>query len=160
MDEKTKNQLKTTRQAQAPRTASSVKIEQRTPTSKEYANLRDSAKWDKLDLKTIERGLEHSIFSVCATYENEVVGCGRVIGDGALYFYIQDIIVAPQFQKRGIGQFIMNEIMKFVAETADHNAFIGLMSAEGVGGFYEKYGFEERPNSQPGMSKLWRKKAS
>lgn len=159
MDEKTKNQLNTQRQAQITRVPSSVKVEPRTPTPREYAKLRDSVKWDKLDLNTIERGLKNSIFSVCATFEQEVIGCGRVIGDGAMYFYIQDIIVSPAFQKRGIGKFIMNEIIKYLNKTADHNAFIGLMSADGVIGFYEKYGFEERPGNRPGMFKVWQKKA-
>ena len=114
MEETTKNQLNSQRQAQVPRTHSSVKIEVRTPTPQEYIKLREAVKWSKLDLKTIEQGLQNSIFSVCATYEQEVIGCGRVIGDGAIYFYIQDIIVTPEFQKRGIGKFIMNEIMKYL----------------------------------------------
>ncbi|EAY30421.1 GNAT family N-acetyltransferase [Microscilla marina] len=158
MNEQTKNQINTVRQGQASRRASSVKVEERTPTPLEYAKLRDSARWDKMDLKTIEQGLKNSIFSVCATFENEVVGCGRVIGDGALYFYIQDVIVVPAFQKKGIGEFIMNEIMKFLATVADQNAFVGLMSAEGGTGFYERYGFEERPGNETGMLKIWRKK--
>lgn len=157
MNEQTKNQFNTSRQVQAPRRASSVKVEARVPTPLEYAKLRDSARWSKIDLKTIERGLKNSVFSVCATFENEVIGCGRVIGDGALYFYVQDIIVAPAFQKKGIGEFIMNEIMKFLAANADQNAFIGLMSSEGASSFYERYGFEERPHSKPGMSQIWRK---
>ncbi|WP_299456726.1 GNAT family N-acetyltransferase [uncultured Microscilla sp.] len=158
MNEQIKNQVNAVRKGQASRRASSVKVEERTPTPLEYAKLRDSARWDKMDLKTIEQGLKNSIFSVCATFENEVIGCGRVIGDGALYFYIQDIIVAPAFQKKGIGEFIMNEIMKFLATVADQNAFVGLMSAEGTTGFYERYGFEERPGNEPGMLKIWRKK--
>jgi len=158
MEETTKNQLNNQRQVQVPRTPSTVKIEVRTPTPQEYAQLREAVHWSKLDLKAIEQGLQNSIFSVCATYEQKVIGCGRVIGDGGIYFYIQDIIVIPDFQKRGIGKFIMNEIMKYLNKNAAENAFIGLMSAKGVMGFYEKYGFEERPSSRPGMFRTWHKK--
>jgi hypothetical protein len=43
------------------------------------------------------RGLTHALFTVCALYEGNVIGCGRVIGDGGLYFYLQDIMVLPAF---------------------------------------------------------------
>ncbi len=158
MEETTQNQLNNQRPAKVPRTPSSVKIEVRTPTPQEYAKLREVVNWSTIDLKAIEHGLQNSIFSVCATYEQEVIGCGRVIGDGGIYFYIQDIIVVPAFQKRGIGKFIMNEIMKYLNKHAAANAFIGLMSSEGVMGFYEKYGFEERPNNGPGMFRTWQKR--
>jgi ribosomal protein S18 acetylase RimI-like enzyme len=38
----------------------------------------------------------------------------RVIGDSGLYFYIQDVIVLPQYQKRGIGMLLMKKVMNFL----------------------------------------------
>lgn len=63
-----------------------------------------------MDVESTEIGLGNSLFSVCAIYKNEVIGCGRAVGDGGIYFYIQDIIVLPKFQGRGIGKLTLSTI--------------------------------------------------
>jgi ribosomal protein S18 acetylase RimI-like enzyme len=104
-----------------------------------------------VETEAIEAGLENSLFSVCVISENKVIGCGRVIGDGGIYFYVQDIIVLPEFQGRGIGERIMDVIMEYLRAHAPEGAFIGLMAAKGVHRFYERYGFKKRPSDAPGM---------
>jgi ribosomal protein S18 acetylase RimI-like enzyme len=89
--------------------------------------------------------------------KNKVVGCGRVIGDGGIYFYIQDIIVLPEFQGKGIGRRIMDAVMEYLKAHARDGAFVGLMAAKGVSKFYERYGFKERPSDAPGMFLVMRK---
>ncbi|WP_274377562.1 GNAT family N-acetyltransferase [Desulfotruncus arcticus] len=86
------------------------------------------------------------MYSVCAVADNKSVGIARVIGDGSIYFYIQDFIVQKEFQGKGIGSAIMKKIMEFLKQYAPEGSFIGLMSAKGKEGFYLKYGFIERPN--------------
>jgi GNAT superfamily N-acetyltransferase len=61
---------------------------------------------------------------------------GRVVGDGGIYFYVQDVIVVPEWQRRGIGSEIMNAIMAFVGSNASPGAFVGLMAARGAAQFY------------------------
>lgn len=73
-----------------------------------------------------------------------------MIGDG-IYFYIQDIMVLPGFQGKGIGKHIMDALMDFLNSHVCNSAFIGLMAAKGVSKFYERYGFIERPPDRPGM---------
>ncbi len=63
----------------------------------------------------------------------------------------------PEFQGRGLGKRIMDAVMQFIRTHATQNAFIGLMAAEGVTGFYEKYGFAVRPPGRPGMFIVWEK---
>lgn len=130
---------------------------ERSPTIEEYQKLREAVEWGNVDPEATEIGLQNSLFSVCVIFKNEVIGCGRVIGDGGIYFYIQDIIVLPEFQGKGIGKRIMNAVMNYLKEHAHLNAFIGLMAAKGVSKFYEKYGFTERPPDRPGMFKIWGK---
>jgi len=77
---------------------------ERPPTIEEYQSLREIVGWGNTDAKATEIGLGNSLFSVCVIYKNEIIGCGRVVGDGGIYFYIQDIIVLPEFQRKGIGK--------------------------------------------------------
>jgi GNAT superfamily N-acetyltransferase len=97
--------------------------------------------------------LAGALFTVCALHEGNVVGCARVIGDGGLYFYPQDVIVLPRFQGRGLGKRLMEPIMRYLDEHALPGSFAGLMAAEGVSGFYRQFGFAVRPPGRPGMSR-------
>ena len=60
----------------------------RSPTAGEYQKLREAVGWENVGFETTEVGLHNSLFSVCVIFENEVIGCGRVIGDGSICFYI------------------------------------------------------------------------
>ncbi|MCD4817078.1 MAG: GNAT family N-acetyltransferase [Candidatus Cloacimonetes bacterium] len=135
----------------------SYRIELKNPTPIEYDNIRNTTGWDKLDLATIEKGLKKSLFSVCLYDINKLIGFGRIVGDGSMYFYIQDIIVIPEYQRKGFGRIIMNEVIQYLDDNANHNSFIGLMVAEGVEKFYHKFGFKTRPTSKPGMYLVYKK---
>ena len=122
-----------------------------------YQKLRKSTTWNELDDNVVEKALQKDLFNVSIFYGEQAVGMGRVIGDGAIYFYLQDIIVLPAFQKKGLGQMIMNEIEKFLQESTYPNTFIGLMAAKGVKPFYQKFGYQVRPDQGPGMYRLIKK---
>ena len=129
----------------------SVRIEHRQPTKSEYKTLRGSVGWPDTDDRATEAALSNSLFAVVAIQENSVVGFGRVIGDGGLYFYIQDLIVHPDFQTRGLGKSLMNELMGYIITHAKSGAFVGLMAAKGLEAFYERFGFKAREEDAPGM---------
>ncbi len=128
-------------------------IEIRKLTVSEYQTLRQTTGWDMLDDKVVKMALENDLFSLIVVDGNTPIGMGRVIGDGGIYFYIQDIIVHPKYQKAGIGKLIMQHIETFLKESAPHNAFIGLMAAAGVQEFYHSFGYKVRPENGPGMFK-------
>ena len=132
-------------------------LAERPPTVEEYHRLREAVGWESVDVAAMEVGLHNALFSVCAICKDEVIGCGRVVGDGGIYFYIQDIIVLPEFQGRGLGRRIMDAVMSYLSSHAHPKAFIGLMAAKGTDRFYEKYGFAERPPGRPGMFRVWAK---
>ena len=128
---------------------------ERAPTAREYQRLHQAAGWSNVDLESTELGLRNALFSVCLLHRDQAIGCGRVIGDGGIYFYIQDVILLPEYQGRGLGRRIMDAVMGYLKAHAKPNAFIGLMAATGVSGFYEKYGFSPREADRPGMSRIW-----
>jgi len=86
------------------------KVELKAPALDEFANLRKQVKWQNPDYKTLKASIENSLFWVTVYDTDKLIGTGRVIGDGAMYFYIQDIIVAPSYQKQGIGHLVMSTL--------------------------------------------------
>ncbi|MBD77631.1 MAG: GNAT family N-acetyltransferase [Crocinitomicaceae bacterium] len=130
-----------------------ITIEKRKLKVPEYQLFRDTTGWDFIDDKVVEKALEKDLFSICVFSDDKPIGMGRIIGDGAIYFYIQDVIVLPEYKNKGIGKLIMNQIEKFIAKTANNNSFIGLMAAANVKEFYYKFGYLERPDDRPGMYK-------
>lgn len=132
-----------------------VKLVERPPTVAEYRRLRRAASWGEMTEEGLAAGLPNALYSVVLELDQEVIGCGRVVGDGGLYFYLQDVIVLPGFQGRGLGARIMEALMAYLDRTARPGAFVGLMAAEGVEAFYEPYGFRRRPDDRPGMFRVW-----
>lgn len=127
----------------------------REPTTEEYILLHRSAGWWYLETEAIEMGLCNSFYSICIYNEESIVGCGRVIGENGMYFYIQDEIFLTEYQGMGIGTLIMNTIMEKLKKSAKSGAFIGLMAATGVTKYYLKFGFIERPKNAPGMYQVY-----
>ena len=130
------------------------------PTLEEFNGLRRDAGWGVFqDLGALEQGLRNSLYHVCARHNGWIVGMGRVVGDGSITFYIQDVIVAQEYRDQGIGREIMHYLMRFVAQNATAGAIVGLMAAKGKEGFYEKFGFIGRPNEHfgKGMFMFWPK---
>jgi GNAT superfamily N-acetyltransferase len=127
----------------------------RLPTIGELKSFHVAVGWENVPDEAIATALRNSLFGCVVACRGQPIGCGRVIGDGGLYFYIQDIIVLPGYQARGAGRMIMLSVMDYIASVARPNAFIGLMAAQDKAGFYVKFGFTERPPERPGMFRIW-----
>ncbi|MFH1639278.1 MAG: GNAT family N-acetyltransferase [Chloroflexota bacterium] len=133
-------------------------IVEKLPDAGAYNRLRQAVGWGTYEPAVIDRSLPASVYGVCALANSEIIGMARIIGDGGLVFYIQDVIVMPAYQRMGIGTEMMNRIMTFVSARASHNSYIGLMSASGKERFYERYGFTRRPTESlgSGMTISWK----
>lgn len=55
---------------------------------------------------------EHSLSAFGAYSSGQLVGIIRVVGDGHSIIYIQDIIVHPEYQGKGIGRLLLEEVLK------------------------------------------------
>lgn len=132
---------------------------ERKPSAEDLATLRKSVNWPIRELSATEKGLNNSLYAVCAISEGQVIGTARIVGDDSTCFYIQDVIVNPGFQGLGIGQKMLEKIMGYIKENASEGAVVGLMAAKGKEAFYEKFGFGRRPNDNfgCGMTQFWQK---
>ena len=133
----------------------SVRLIERAPTVEEYNALRRAVGWKAFDAGMAAAGLAASLFAVCAEVEGRVVGCARIVGDGAVYFYLQDVIVHPEHQRRGVGAAMMDAMLAFLRRRAGDGSFVGLMAAWDASGFYRRYGFAPREEGRPGMCRWW-----
>ena len=60
----------------------------------------------------LHRGFERSLLTFAA-YEGEtLVGLARAVGDGETIVLMQDLLVFPQYQRRGIGTALMRAMME------------------------------------------------
>jgi hypothetical protein len=75
-----------------------MEYEHRSSTISEYKRLRNSVGWWATD----DKATEVTLFSIVTIKNGNSVVFGRIIGDGGLYYYIQDLIVHPGFQKMGL----------------------------------------------------------
>ena len=77
---------------------------------------------------------------------------GRLVGDGARVFYIQDVFIKPEYQRRGIGKLIVAKLLEYIKSNGvvNSNIMVGLMAAKGKEEFYQKFGFRIRPNEKEG----------
>lgn len=132
-------------------------VVERLPEVTEYNKLREIVGWHKISPERALLGLEESLYSVCIETCGDVVGFGRIIGDGNIYFYIHDVIVLPEYQKSGLGKRIMEKLMRYIELKAPKKtgAFVGLMIAPGLENFYGHYGFKHLPQDSPAMC-MWR----
>jgi ribosomal protein S18 acetylase RimI-like enzyme len=126
----------------------------------EYKYLCSSVEWENyMNFDVAETSIKNSVFSVAVKESHKIIGMGRIVGDGSIYFYIQDIVVHPEYQGQGIGKEIMNVLIEYLKENAPDKAFVGLFASEGKGGFYEKFDFKDYSPHMTGMFNVIRKYA-
>lgn len=120
-----------------------------------YLKLRASVGWKKLSEEQAIMALKNSIYTVTAYIDDKVVGMGRMVGDGAVICYIQDLVVHPSYQKLGVGDALMNKLLDHAKSLRlpDTELMLCLMCAKGRESFYTRYGFIARPTEAlgPGM---------
>ncbi len=113
----------------------------RLPTLEEYHAICRAVGWeDYINFDVAAESIENSLFGVVAVHHQRVIGMGRVVGDGRIYFYIQDIAVIPDYQSRGVGGRMMDRLVEILEQRAPEKAFIALFAANGKEPFYRKYG--------------------
>ncbi len=98
--------------------------------------------WSPRKDKIWEQALTVSSYVVSAWHDNELIGFGRIFEDGVMCMFY-DIGVHPDFQKKDIGSYIMEELVHWVKDKK--YASIGLFVWEKnptALEFYKKFGFE------------------
>lgn len=122
-----------------------------TPAVAEYLALRLAAGLSAMSEEGAAAGLPASWCSVCVRADGELVGMGRVVGDGGLFLFVVDIAVAPAWQGRGLGRRIMEALMARIHEGAQPRTMVGLIADGTAFRLYEKFGFKRVAPAAHGM---------
>lgn len=126
-------------------------IIERPPTVLEHQALWEAVGWGRVNIEMTERSIAHSVYGVVAVSDGNVIGMGRIVGDGAMYFYIQDVAVLPDHQGRGIGEQMIEKLLEFIKGHCSEGAFVGLFASHEKDKFYERFGFKDHSPGMTGM---------
>ena len=117
-------------------------------TAEDFILFQRKMGWNEDSRDQLKKSLSNTLFSVVAKKDDEIIGMGRLLGDAAIYWYINDVFILTKYQGLGVGREIVNRLIQY----AKQNSFSGtsislcLMCAKGKEGFYEKIGFRRRSN--------------
>jgi GNAT superfamily N-acetyltransferase len=132
----------------------SIEIVQRLPTVAEFSAITAAVGFKPHAEEAIAIGLANSWCAVCALSDGVVVGVGRIVGDGALHFYLTGIMIVPEFQRQGIGTRIVEVLLDRVKEIPYANTLVEALPLPGLESFYARFGFKGCRQYAPGMH-LW-----
>lgn len=62
-------------------------------TAEDFVRLKVANGFLDRPLDQVEKALKNGLFNVSAICNDQVVGMGRLVGDGAMYWYLQETIV-------------------------------------------------------------------
>ena len=122
----------------------SVNIIQRMPTVKEYLDLVEAVGWGKYTNPAFaEKILAAPVFAVVAEdpETREAIGCALVLGDGAGFYYIKDLMVHPTWQKKHVGSMLMKQLTDWLDMNAPEIAHAYLFTGENLAAFYKQFDF-------------------
>lgn len=112
-------------------------------TAEDFVRLKVATGFMDRPLEQADKAIKNGLFNVSVVYEGKVIGMGRLVGDGAIYWYLQEIIVLPEYQGQGIGRAIVERLLEHIKSEAlpGTGVQVGLTAVKGKEAFYEKLGF-------------------
>jgi GNAT superfamily N-acetyltransferase len=123
-----------------------MKLVERLPTVDEYVALLRRVGWTPPPAEDCRRALDGSLATICAVDEREtVVGMGRLVGDGRIYCFAVDVVVAPDAQGQGLGRRIM-DALEALATRRGLGTRVDLVAAPDVVPFYRRLGYGRLPS--------------
>ncbi len=120
----------------------------------DYRRLRDTSGLTPRSMAAAEAGLPNSLFGLHVRHGEDVVGMGRLVGDGALFVHVVDVAVDPRHQGQGIGRTIMTALLAHIAAIAPAEIYVSLMANGDAHRLYAKFGFSPVTPDARGMA-LW-----
>lgn len=133
-------------------TFSDITFCRKKPEVKDYMELFNTTGWNELyafSQNDFTKIVKRIWYIVTAYYNSKLIGMGSILSDGAHHALISNVIIHPEFQNKGIGKKIINNLLAECKKKKIRD--IQLFAAPETYGFYEKCGFSKREQNAPGM---------
>jgi GNAT superfamily N-acetyltransferase len=117
------------------------------PEAADYTRLRAAAGLSPKSPVAAERGVSGTLYGVRVLCGGELVGMGRIVGDGGCFFFVVDIAVEPAHQRRGLGKRIMEALDAWLRSNAPETAHVALFADGEARHLYARFGFVENRKS-------------
>lgn len=113
-------------------------------TAEEFIALWETVWGPGPGLEQTRLAMAHTLFRISMWDGDKIVAMARMLGDMGLDYYIKDVVVRSEYQRRGIGRRMIQELLKFVGDhgVGGTDIFIELTAAPEKAPFYEKLGFD------------------
>jgi len=120
-----------------------ILLVERFPDVEDYCRLRIEAGMSPKTPEAARKGLPNTLYGVSLRHGGEVIGMGRIIGDGGCFYTVVDIAVKPAYQGKGLGKRIMTALDAWLRANAQPSAYVTLVADGEARHLYAKYGFVE-----------------
>lgn len=111
--------------------------------SEEIFKLYQAVGWTAYtdDMQSLEMGYKNSLLTLAAYEGDELLGIIRTVGDGHTIVFVQDILMFPKHQRKGVG----TALLRAVLERFEHVRQIELATdnTPKTVAFYKSLGFSE-----------------
>ncbi len=107
---------------------------------KKVAEMLSTAFWSAgINIDEVIKGASNSALIIGAFYKNEQIGYARVISDKTRFAYILDVFVDEPYRKKGLGQLMINSILR---NDALRDVYQWLLITKDAHVVYRKCGFQ------------------
>ncbi len=89
----------------------------------------------------LRKGFENSMLTLAAYDGEELVGIIRAVGDGYTIVFVQDILVFPEHQRKGVGSALLQAILDRYSRVRQIE--LATDNTEKTVAFYRSMGFKE-----------------
>lgn len=105
--------------------------------------LYDAVGWTSYtdDIYALIKGYENSLKILAAFEDDKLLGLIRAVGDGYTIIFIQDILVLPEYQRKGIGKTLINGMLDLYPNVRQIELTTDIDPK--TIGFYSSQGFEK-----------------
>lgn len=90
---------------------------------------------------TLRNGFEHSLLTLAAREDDRLIGLIRTVGDGHTIVLIQDLLVHPSHQRKGVGSALMKAMLARYAHVRQIE--LATDDTPGTKAFYRAMGFAD-----------------
>ena len=94
---------------------------------------------DRRPAETIEKAVRNSsCYGIYVDGRDELAGFTRVISDYATTYYLCDVVIDPEFRRRGLGTALVSHVLS----RPEYSGLRGILVTRDAHALYRKFGFE------------------